>query len=56
MDSKKDWKMQIKYYDKKTPGTDPINILQRIFYAILFFQAFWLATDIFQPIRMLKIA
>ena len=35
-------------------GTDPITILQRKFYATLFFQAFWLAAAIFQPIRMLK--
>ena len=36
------------------PGTDPITSLQRKFYATLFFQAFWLAAAIFQPIRMLK--
>ena len=35
-------------------GTDSIKILQHKFYAMLFFQAFWLATHIYQPIRMLK--
>ena len=35
-------------------GHDPIKILHGKFYATLFFQAFELATQNFQPIRMLK--
>ena len=36
-------------------GPDPIKILERKFYATLFLQAFWLATQLFQPIIMFKI-
>ena len=38
--------------DHCTAGPNPINILQCKFYARQFFQAFWLASQIFQPIRM----
>ena len=33
---------------------DPLKILQNKFYTMLSFQAFWVATQIFQPLRMLK--
>ena len=35
-------------------GPDPIKILQPKFYTTLFFQAFWLDSQIGQPNRMLK--
>ena len=37
-----------------TPGPNPIKILHRKFYGTLLFKAIWLATQNFQPIRMLK--
>ena len=40
--------------DDWNTGPDPINILQHKFYAMLIFEAIWLATQICQPIRVLK--
>ena len=38
----------------KSPGTDPIKILQRKFYATQFYQTFWLGPIYFQPTKMLE--
>ena len=38
------------------PMSNPINILQHKFYATLFFQANWLATQIFNQSKCLKIS
>ena len=52
MASKAEWKIQAKLGG--SPGADHIMILEHKYYATLFFQAFWLAPQILNSIRILK--